>query len=451
MANEGLYAKIVYKSNGLYNEGLRRAQVRDLSGALVCLRESLSLNKKNTNARNLLGLVYFEMGDIVRALTQWIISRNTDGSKENPALYYIEKVQSNQAQLEVINQTLKKYNQALQYSYQNSFDLAIIQLKKVLSINERLLPAYQLLALVYMQTEEFEKARRTIVKGLRIDKSNTRLLTYLAEVDEILREIDLQSQDGKKKNAPKRPGVDVLSYESGMDTIIQPVHEKERAGFSSIVNILIGMVVGVAVCYFLILQAKIDKKTAEFDAKYIEVSDQLSEEQALHNQDLATLDEVIAERDKLKNDYAKAAGTNGNIRPEDYLIKAAYEYIGGNEGAESVMSLLDNITDEDRDKKSEDFKLLYDKLLGNTSPDVINTYIESAKTAMKSNDYEEAIAQYEKAYALNNSDSDILMSLAHAYRQSGNTDKANEIYRKISTDFPDSQNAQDALEYITEE
>ena len=160
MENEGLYTKIVYRSNYLYNEGLKKAKVRDLSGAVICLRESL---------------VYFEMGEVVQALAQWIISRNNDTSKDNPALYYMDKIKSNQGKLEAIDQTLHKYNQALQYTYQGSYDLAIIQLKKVLSINERLIPAYQLLALIYFQTEEYEKSRRTIIRGLRIDRNNTKL------------------------------------------------------------------------------------------------------------------------------------------------------------------------------------------------------------------------------------------------------------------------------------
>jgi len=450
MANEGLYRKIIYKSNALYNEGLRKAQVRDLSGAVSSLRDSLYYNKKNIDARNLLGLVYFEMGDIVRALAQWIISRNTDNRKENPALYYIEQVQSNQARLETINQTLKKYNQALQYCYQGSFDLAAIQLKKVLSINERLLPAYQLLALVYLETEEFEKARRTIIKGLRIDRNNTRLLHYLEQTDIILRALDAASQDGKKKNAV-RPGMEVMSYESGLDTIIQPVHEKERAGFSSIVNILIGIVVGVAVCYFLILPSRIEKKTIEFDEKYIEVSDQLAEEQALHKQDLTELDAVTKERDSLKGELSKALGTNGNVRPEDYLIQAALLYIGNGDNSSKVMETLENISEEEISSKTAEFRELYEKLKGGSSPDVIKAYIEEAKNAMKSNDFEEAITQYEKAYALDNTDSDVLMNLAHSYRQNGDIDKANELYRKITTDFPDTQNAQDALEYITEQ
>ena len=59
-----------------YNEGLEKAEVRDLSGAILLLRQSLKFNKENIQARNLLGLVYFEMGEAVSALSEWVISRN---------------------------------------------------------------------------------------------------------------------------------------------------------------------------------------------------------------------------------------------------------------------------------------------------------------------------------------------------------------------------------------
>ena len=50
--------KIVYQSNYWYNDGLRKAQIRDMSGAIASLRRSLQFNRENIAARNLLGLVY---------------------------------------------------------------------------------------------------------------------------------------------------------------------------------------------------------------------------------------------------------------------------------------------------------------------------------------------------------------------------------------------------------
>ena len=54
--------KLVYQSNYWYNDGLKKANIRDLSGAIVSLRRSLQYNRSNIAARNLLGLVYYGRG-----------------------------------------------------------------------------------------------------------------------------------------------------------------------------------------------------------------------------------------------------------------------------------------------------------------------------------------------------------------------------------------------------
>lgn len=65
--------KVEYLSKLYYNQGLEKASIRDLSGAVNCLKQSLTFNKRNIQARNLLGLVYFEMGEVVAALSEWVI------------------------------------------------------------------------------------------------------------------------------------------------------------------------------------------------------------------------------------------------------------------------------------------------------------------------------------------------------------------------------------------
>ena len=91
-------------SNRYYNEGLARAKVRDLSGAVLMLRKSLEHNKRNINARNLLGLVYYEMGEPITALGEWIISKHFQ-PEENMADYYMENLQSNPTNFENLNQS----------------------------------------------------------------------------------------------------------------------------------------------------------------------------------------------------------------------------------------------------------------------------------------------------------------------------------------------------------
>ena len=174
-ADVSLYKKIMHVSNMYYNEGLEKANIRDLSGAIVCLRQSVKFNKNNIEARNLLGLVYFEMGEVVAALSEWVISKNLR-SEKNIADDYIGMIQSSGSRLESINQTIKKYNQALVYCMQDSKDLAIIQLKKVLSLNPKFVRAHQLLALLYIDSEQWERGNKELKKCKEIDRNNTMTL-----------------------------------------------------------------------------------------------------------------------------------------------------------------------------------------------------------------------------------------------------------------------------------
>ena len=61
---------------------------------------------------------------------------------------------------------------------------AAIRLKKILSQNPKLIKGYHLLALIQMKNQEWNKARRTLKKAARIDKTNTTTLRFLREVDE---------------------------------------------------------------------------------------------------------------------------------------------------------------------------------------------------------------------------------------------------------------------------
>ena len=240
-ADVSLYKKIIYVSNMFYNEGLEKAGVRDLTGAINSLRQSLKFNKNNIEARNLLGLVYFETGEVVAALSEWVISKNLR-SEKNIADDYIEMLQSNTGRLEAINQTIKKYNQALVYCIQDSKDLAVIQLKKVLSLNPKFIRAHQLLALLYMDAEEWERAQRELKKCMDIDRNNTLTLRYMKEVELMLTPDENVKQSGKRKKE------DAVRYQSDNEIIIQPLNVKEQksSGVSTLINIGIGLLIGMA-------------------------------------------------------------------------------------------------------------------------------------------------------------------------------------------------------------
>ena len=182
-ANIQIQKKADYLSKYHYNLGLEKAQIRDLSGAIGCLKQSLTYNKKNIQARNLLGLVYFETGEVVAALSEWVISKNLMPNR-NLAGDYIARLQANTSRLDAINDTIRKYNEALALARQRHDDMAAVQLRRILTQNPKLIKGYHLLALILMKNREWARARRILRRAARIDKTNTTTLRFLLEIDE---------------------------------------------------------------------------------------------------------------------------------------------------------------------------------------------------------------------------------------------------------------------------
>ena len=192
--------KLAYQSNYWYNDGLKKANIRDLSGAVASLKRSLQYNRANIAARNLLGLVYYGRGDVIEALVEWILSKNFQ-SHENIANYYIQKVQETQGELEAINQAVKRFNQALGYCQQGGEDLAVIQLKKAVAIHPNFVKAYQLLTLIYLDTEQYSKARQSIRIAHKLDKTDEITLRYMHELNQVRksRTAKIKEKEGKEQ------------------------------------------------------------------------------------------------------------------------------------------------------------------------------------------------------------------------------------------------------------
>lgn len=248
--------KAIYLSKLYYNKGLEKASVRDLSGAISCLKHSLKFSKLNIPARNLLGLVYFETGEVVAALCEWVVSKNIM-AEDNLATLYIDRLQSNPTKLESINRTINKYNLALDYCRQGHEDMAVIQLRKVLAQNPKLIKGYHLLALLLIKEESYNKARRVLKKAMKIDKTNTTTLRFLREVDEQTGMVTDLS--GKTRRAGEDTGEEKghrSIIKKGNQLIILPPAFRESSMLGICLNLGIGFLIGAAALWFLVIPAR---------------------------------------------------------------------------------------------------------------------------------------------------------------------------------------------------
>lgn len=430
--NVRIYKKIIRTSNAHYNDALRKAGVRDLSGAVESLRTSLRFNKMNTDARNLLGLVYFEMGEVVAALTEWVISKNYQ-PKENLASRYLDEIQNNPARLETINQTIKKYNQALLYCRQDSRDLAIIQLKKVLSLNPKLVSGHQLLALLYIQEQKYDLAKKSLRNAGKIDANNTVTLRYLKEANAGLRE---QNPNKKVKNE------ELISYQSGNETIIQPKYLKDNSAVVTIINMVLGIAIGVAITWFLVVPGVRREVQNQAKAEVLAANNTISSK----NQNISILEKQIED---LTAQITEAKGSQeesaNSISSYEQLLQAYLSYIDAD--IEAAGTALGNVN---RDLLSEKAKGIYDTVNTEVNAEYISTLYKDGTNAYSRQQYKDAITNLEKVVEMDESyeNGNALYYLAQAYRKDDNLETAKIYYQKVAELYPGTERAAISKNYI---
>lgn len=427
-----IFQKVERASNSYYNDGLQKAQVRNLSGAIISLRQALKLYKYNTQARNLLGLVYYEMGEVVDALSEWVISANYK-PEDNLAINYLREIKENRSQLDAVNQTIKKYNQALLYCRQDSRDLAIIQLKKVLSLNPKLVKGHQLLALLYMQEKQPEKAKRALRDAGRIDTDNTTTLRYLKEVNRQLKE---KGKDNKPKND------DLISYQSGNETIIMPKRFRESSLGGTLGYILIGLIVGVAATVFLIVPGVKSKIKEDAKNSLLDANDTISN-------NAITISDLERQIEDLQNQIDESESKDS----EEAAKTAAYEdllnaYVAfTSEDTVSAGSYLEKI---DSSMLSGQALETYNTINDSVSATYLEDLYNEAYGYYTAYDYENAVKSFQKIVDQDESykDGSAAYYLAQSYRKLEKMDDAKKYYQYILDNYPGTEKANTAANYV---
>lgn len=438
------YKKVISVSNFYYNDGLDKAKVRDLSGAVMSLTECIRLNKVNVDARNLLGLVLFEMGEVVDALSEWVISKNLKPEK-NIADDYLNEVQKSPSYLDNLNQSIRKYNQSLAYCKQDSLDLAVIQLKKVLSMNPGFLKAHQLLALLYINAQDWEKARRELIKCSRIDVKNTTTLRYMKEVDGALAAVE----EGKGHKG--RRNEEAVKYQSGNETIIQPLSVKEpKKSYTALLYLLVGGAVGLAAALTLILPARLQNLRLQLNEESRIIGEQLDKKNAEMAEIETQLEALQSRNTSLTSELEIYSGTDGTMKAMENLLNVAYIYLDTPEDTDKIAEALEDVNQETLEAQNvpQGYKNLYEKLLESVGPSISEACYEKGNTAYRAGDYDTAITELEKAFSFDETNSDALFLLGNAYNRKGDSENAIRIYNQGIELFPNTEGARRARESL---
>ncbi len=431
------YSKILQFSNFYYNKGLICAEVHDMSGAIDNLSKSLRYNKNNIDARNLLGLCYYEIGECVFALREWVISINIK-SEDNLAAEYIDDIQPDITRTGKFSQCIKKYNQALLYANEGNEDLAIVQLKRVIGINPKFVKAALLLGLLYIHNEQYKEAVNVLEAIAKVDANNTTLIRYLKEAREELAKKDEKKSKGKKTITDDG----TVAYISENDTIIKPSHFRDNATLNTMVNIIFGLVVGILIGVFLIVPGVKREASRESAQKLVDA-----------NNNIATKNAAIKDYQDKINDLTKKLNalsdseesTNTNMSFYKNLLAMYVSFNNGEyrEAGEALSKI-------NEDSIEPDYKDIYEKLKNQVNDKYCQMLYAEAGGNYNQGNYEDAIVVFEKIIQLNPTygDGNALYFLAQSYRLTGDNQKAITYYQRLINECPDSAKAANAKSHL---
>ena len=434
------YRRCDQAANSYYNLGLLRARERDLSGAVPCLKRALELNKNLTDARNLLALVFFELGEVGDALTHWVLSLNLQANN-NRATFYLGEIQKRNGILRACGTMIQRYNSALALAQNGSEDTAVHQLSGVVAEHPNYVRAGLLLSVLYMKAGEWKKAEHSLRQVLQTDAGNADARRYLSVVE--AKEQENREQKGEKQN-PEEGGHAYSHRKMQDDDVIIPSTYKESTGWQTAVNIGIGLMIGAASILFLYMPTKTAELQQIHNQELIRVNEKLSEANSVLSLSKKEGSSLEEENNTLKNElntieesntyklsqYQKLIGILNDYRSENYSHAADLF-------ATLDVSQLSDIDDESGVPVTKIYRSIAEKM----NADGYVSLYQQGEAASTAGDYNKAIEFYDKALAINPEYAPAMLKKAITFKQLGDLQNANNLFGEIIMRFPGSEQA----------
>ena len=433
-----------------YNKGLEKAKIKDVSGAITMLNRAVSLDKKYVEARNLLGLCYFQVGEVGEAMIQWVLVNYYDPNNVK-ANYFLGIANKNQARLDRYRNSIKKFNQGLRMARAGATDQALIQLKRAASMNTDYVAAWQLLAVLYMKSGDYTRARKALKRTLKNDIAKPKYLRLLAEIRDIRRvaaDLTISVPDDKAKEAEAK---EILRGKSKAE--VRPHFNFEESGpdYRVFLSLVAGILIGIICVYFLIVPGV----RQEYDQEALNKESSNSAEMAQY---LSEIDTLQKENSSLQSKLEIEEQETDSYKQEAEMASAekyytniidAYVYFqqlqSGNAGSLEMFLLrqkLEAVTTTELDNASA--KSLYDQILA-VYPDVMSsqvsadTLLTEAKTYYENSDYATANSYLAYAYEQSPDNEEVLYLLARTFQLTGDNTKAKSYYNDYLSKYPDGE------------
>ncbi len=416
------------KSAAFYNAGYKAANDSDMTNGIVYLQKALIWNKYNTVARNLLGLLYYRVGKFGDALKEWVISSSIDSN--DIANTYIGLIQNSPKELEKNKEAIVLYNKAREYLEKKNIDVAIIRLKKAITINTNFVEARVLLGLCYIKVKQYKKAEDNLIKALEIDRGNVLALTYINELTYI-------NNKGYKE---EKTSIYISRDEMKVNSKHGKNIDRKKLFANSILYFLIGVFVMIMSQNFFVNPMQ-----------YNTYKEQIKNLEYKNEEQVRKMDEY---KESMTNQITIVSNENMSLKSQNETYKnklESYEY------NETIRVVKDNIKSGNYVEAASMLYVVDEKIL--TSEQLsqheelknlsyiraTNIVYDKAMKYYNEDDYSSAKIEFEKVLAYGVNEEKMCSSLYYLGEietKLNNIKLASNYYTKLITDFPNSKEAQ---------
>ena len=337
---------------------------------------------------------------------------------------------------------IQLFNKALEDIKSGNEDIAIIQLKKAISLYPSFFEAMNLLGICYYAAGKEDAARSAFKQVIDADDSGLTAMQYLNKMDRLVEQTDSGSVNNKRISSKSCKG-SRSSKEGGLfsEWVAKGLKAEDNSiyGLKYIAGILIGVLIMGLIWYMVPTNKSLFTITKEENIiKDPELENQI-------NQLNSRIEKLEQDLDNKKEENLKLMESFGVYKDWVARLKQAEEIY--NEG--KYIEAAELMMNQQGTAVPDDLKGTYDSLWDQIRLKAANQYYNDGNKTYNGNTardigvYRTALEQYETAIAL--IDADSVTYKAALYYQAGKAaarcnelEKAVELFEYVADEFPNS-------------
>lgn len=273
-----------------------------------------------------------------------------------------------------------------------------------------------------------------------MDTTDEFSLRCMHDLNQIRRARNVKIKEKEKKDKH------TVTYNLGNETIIQPVSTsiKDNAGLHTVLNIALGLVVGVAVMWFLIMPAINVSRQARSNRQTVEFSDQIATQNAQISALKKELEEYRSTSEETENVQATAASTQESYE----IVLNMAEHFRADDMGDAAM--VEELLKVNPDSLGIVGRQSYDEIAGELFPRVCASLYSTSQENYEVANYTSAIENLEQVMRMDEGyeEGAALLLLAQSYEKSGDQNQANLKYQKLAESYPGTEAAATAKEAL---